>query len=145
MAPRPVGDIPPVNLLSRRLLVQGLKFGAVGGIATAVHLLLFVLCIELVGMPPFWANFPAFAVALVVGFVGHLGWTFRHRDGSGTSSRAHSFLKFAATAAFGLLLNSLIVFGIVDTFDFAYGYAMALMATVTPVAVFTLSKFWAFA
>lgn len=145
MAPRRVGDKPPIDLISRQLLVQGLKFGTVGGFATAVHLLLFVLCIELAGMQPFWANFPAFAVALVVGFIGHLGWTFRGQKGTGTNSWALSFMKFLATAVFGLLLNSLIVFGVVDTFGMAYGYAMALMATVTPGAVFTLSKFWAFA
>ena len=145
MAPKPVCEKPPINLYSRRLLVQGLKFGTVGGLATAVHLSLFVLCIELAGMQPFWANFPAFAVALVIGFAGHLRWTFPHQDRTGTNSWPLPFVKFAATAVFGLLLNSLIVFGIVDTFGLGYGYAMTLMATVTPGAVFTLSKFWAFA
>ena len=140
-----MGRKPPIGLFSGQLLIQGLRFGMVGGLATAVHLLFFVLCIELAGMPPFWANFPAFAVALVVGFFGHLRWTFRSQEGTATGSLAPSFMKFLATALFGLALNSLIVFGVVDTFGMAYGYAMALMATVTPGAVFTLSKFWAFA
>lgn len=133
------------NLYSRRLLVQGLKFGTIGVLATATHLTIFVLCIELAGMKPFWANFPAFAVSLLVGFAGHLHWTFRHTDRSGKSRWPLAFAKFAATAISGLALNSLIVFGIVDTFGMEYGYAVVLMATVTPAAVFTLSKYWAFA
>lgn len=127
------------------LLLQGLKFGAVGGLATAVHLALFVLCIELAGIRPFWANFPAFAVAVLVGFAGHFLWTFRRRDNKGAKPWAPAMIKFAVTAVFGLILNSLIVYGVVDVFGYAYGYAAALMATATPAAVFAISKFWAFA
>lgn len=140
-----MSEKPSVGARSRLLLVQGLKFGTVGGLATVVHLALFVVCIELAGMRPFWANFPAFAVALLVGFTGHFLWTFRHRDGEGEISWATAFAKFAVTAVFGLLLNSLIVYAVVDGFGAGYGYAAALMATLTPAAVFSVSKFWAFA
>jgi len=129
----------------RLLLAQALKFGTVGGLATAVHLTLFVICIELAGMQPFWANFPAFALAVVVGFTGHFLWTFQRRDQDGANSWTPAFVKFAVTAALGLLLNSLIVYGVVDTLGLGYGYAAALMATLTPAAVFIVSKFWAFA
>lgn len=128
-----------------RLLEQAVKFGMVGGLATVVHLSLFVLCIEWVGMEPFWANFPAFAVALVTGFAGHLRWTFVRRHRTDANPWPFAFAKFAATAIFGLLLNSLIVLGIVDTLGLNYGVAMVLMATATPAVVFVLSKFWAFA
>lgn len=139
-----MSERPPVNERWRGLLVQGLKFGTVGGLATVVHLTLFVFLIELVGMQPFWANFPAFAVAVVVGFAGHFLWTFQHRDREGASSWTPAFVKFAVTAVLGLLLNSLIVYGVVDVFGLGYGYAAALMATLTPAAVFTAAKFWAF-
>ena len=138
-------ETPTVGVRLRLLLVQGLKFGIVGGLATAVHLVLFVLCIELAGMQPFWANFPAFAVAVAVGFTGHFLWTFRHRDRAGTISWTPVFVRFAVTAALGLLLNSLIVYGVVDAFGLGYGYAAVLMATLTPATVFTASKFWVFA
>lgn len=127
------------------LFAQGLKFGVVGGLATAVHLVLFVLCIELAGMAPFWANLPAFAVAVLVGFLGHFLWTFRRRDGGGTGLWWGALGKFAVTAALGLAMNSLIVYAVVDVSGFAYGYAALLMATATPAAVFVISKFWAFA
>lgn len=140
-----MSEKPLVNERWRFLLVQGLKFGAVGGLATVVHLTLFVFCIELVGMRPFWANFPAFAIAVVVGFTGHFLWTFQHRGRDGASSWTPAFVKFAVTACLGLLLNSLIVYGVVDMSGLGYGYAAALMATLTPAAVFIVSKFWAFA
>jgi putative flippase GtrA len=138
-------EAPPIGLRLRRLLVQGLKFGIVGGLATAVHLALFVLFIELAGMQPFWANFPAFAVAVVVSFTGHFLWTFRRRDREGAKHWTPALVKFAATAILGLLLNLLIVHGVVDVFALSYGYAAVLMATLTPTVVFTVSKFWAFA
>jgi len=127
------------------LLVQGLKFGAVGVLATGVHLSSFALCIELAGMRPFWANFPAFALALAVGFAGHLRWTFRKQGRAAAGPWPLAFVKFASTAVLGLALNSLIVFGTVDALGLSYVYAMILMATVTPGVVFSLSKFWAFA
>lgn len=136
-----MSEKPLVNERWRLLLVQGLKFGTVGGLATVVHLTLFVICIELAGMQPFWANFPAFAVAVVVGFTGHFLWTFR----DGANSWKPAFMKFAVTAILGLLLNSLIVYGMVDVLGLGYGYAAATMATLTPAVIFVVSKFWAFA
>jgi putative flippase GtrA len=140
-----MSEPPPVNARWQRLLVQGLKFGTVGGLATAVHLTLFVFCIELLGMKPFWANFPAFAVAVVVGFTGHFLWTFRSQHANEANSWTPALVKFTVTAVLGLLLNSLIVYGVVDALGLGYGYAAVLMATLTPAAVFTVSKFWAFA
>lgn len=125
-----------------RLLYQCLRFGVVGALATAIHLGLFALLIELLDMRPFWANFPAFAVALIVGFVGHRLWTFRCKGTEQNWSSA--FPKFAGTALFGLALNSSIVSGI-EAAGLGYGYSMVLMATLTPGAVFVISKFWAFA
>lgn len=142
---KPVIERLPIAAGARRLFVQGLKFGTVGALATGVHLSLFALCIELAGMRPFWANFPAFGVALIVGFAGHLRWTFRNPARGTTSRWPVAFVKFASTALIGLALNSLIVLGTVDTLGLSYVYAMILMATVTPAAVFILSKFWAFA
>lgn len=140
-----MADSLPARSNLRPFLFQGLRFGAVGGLATGLHLAIFALCIELGGMQPFWANFPAFSVALVIGFIGHLHWTFRHQNGKGTGAWPRAFTKFLVTALFGLLLNSLIVLGVVDMLGLKYGYAMILMATLTPAAVFTVSKFWVFA
>jgi putative flippase GtrA len=125
-----------------RLLYQCLRFGVVGGLATAIHLVLFAFLIELLDVRPFWANFPAFAVALVAGFVGHRLWTFRCEDAKRNWRSA--FPKFAGTALFGLALNSSIVSGI-EAAGLGYGYSMVLMATLTPAAIFLISKFWAFA
>lgn len=129
----------------RRLLTQGAKFGFVGLVATAVHLAVFVLCIELAGMRPFWANFPAFGLAVLVGFAGHFRWTFRDQTGAAGKDAGPALAKFLATALLGLALNSLVVYGIVDMAGLGYPYAAALMATAVPATVFLVSKFWAFA
>jgi putative flippase GtrA len=128
-----------------RTILQGLKFGAVGGAATAVHVVAFILWIELAGLSPLWANVAAFCVAITVAFTGHFSWTFRHPDPTRQGPWRKTFAKFAAVALFGLAMNSLCVFLVVDLLAWPYLVAAALMATLVPACVFALSKFWVFA
>jgi putative flippase GtrA len=129
----------------RRLMSQGAKFGLVGLVATAVHITIFVICIELAGMRPFWANFPAFGMAVVVGFIGHFSWTFRDQTSRQGRPATMALARFSATAVLGFSLNSLVVFTVVDLAGLAYPFAAVLMATAVPATVFLVSKFWAFA
>ena len=128
-----------------RTIVQGLKFGAVGGAATAVHVVAFILWIELAGLSPLWANVAAFCVAITVAFTGHFSWTFRHREPTRQGSWRGAFAKFVVVALFGLGMNSLCVFVVVDALAWPYLVAAVLMATLVPACVFALSKFWVFA
>lgn len=128
-----------------KLVVQGLRFGLVGGMSTLVHISVFVFCIELLHIRPFIANFPAFGIAVMVGFIGHFSWTFRHHNRDERREWMPALIKFAVVSLIGLGINSMIVYGIVDMAHLQYAYAIVLMLTVTPALVFILSKLWAFA
>lgn len=127
-----------------QLLAQGLRFGIVGLLATGVHVLVFVGCIELLHMAPLWANFPAFLVALLSGFVGHFTWTFRMHERGLQDNWKAALLKFLTVSVFGLGLNTLVVFLVVNLSGLPYPYAVLLMVTVVPATMFVLQKYWTF-
>jgi putative flippase GtrA len=134
--PRVWGDGPSL----RDLAFQYGRFASVGATATAVHVVLFVVLIELLQSSAVMANLAAFGAALLLSFVGHCRWTFRYRG-----QRRSALGRFAIVAVFGLGLNSTIAYGIADRLGWHYACAIALMVTVTPVALFLMSRFWAFA
>jgi putative flippase GtrA len=127
-----------------QLLAQGMRFGIVGALATGVHILVFVSCIEILDIAPLWANFPAFLVALITGFVGHFTWTFRMQHRGLQDSWKPAMFKFTLVSFIGLGLNTLVVYLVVTLLGHPYPYAVLLMVTVVPATMFLLQKFWAF-
>jgi putative flippase GtrA len=127
-----------------QLLTQGIRFGTVGMVATGIHILVFVGCIELLDIAPLWANFPAFMVALIIGFMGHFAWTFRLQHLGLQKNLVSILFKFTLVSIFGLGLNTLAVYLVVNLFGHSYPYAVVLMITVVPATVFLLQKYWAF-
>ena len=128
-----------------KLLAQGLRFGLIGAISTLVHISAFVFCIELLQIRPFIANFSAFGIAVLIGFVGHFSWTFKHHTQADRRKWMPALIRFVIVSLIGLGLNSMIVYGVVDMSHLSYVYAIVLMLTITPAVVFVLSKLWAFA
>ena len=107
------------------------------------------MAIEAGGLPPLAANVAAFGVAVVVSFFGHFCWTFRSEP-AGAAAALHrrmraAFARFAVVALLGLALNSAAVVLTVDLLALPYPFAILLMVSVVPLAVFALSRFWAFA
>lgn len=126
------------------LILQYVRFGAVGLVSTSTHVLMFTAFIELACLAPLLANLAAFGIALLVSFVGHFHWTFRTEIENSERKAGLALARFTAVAITGLLLNSLAVYFIVDLLSLAYPYAIALMISVVPLVLFLLGKFWAF-
>jgi putative flippase GtrA len=137
---RPSTDAPaPASLLP--LLLQYARFGVVGLGATLVHVLVYAGLIELLALSPLAANTAGFALAVNLSFFGHRGWTFR--DQRGPEAR-RSLWRFWVVALLGFALNTLFVWLVTDLLGLGYAYAIPLLAGVTPLATFALSKLWAF-
>ena len=138
-------QVPAETGRIRHLVRQGIRFGLVGVFSTIMHVVIFILCIELLRMQPFWANFPAFSFAFTVGFIGHFSWTFSHATSSSSRrGRLRALVRFAAVSGTGLILNAAIVFAVVNISGLPYMYAVGLMVTLVPAVVFVLSRQWAF-
>ena len=127
-----------------RHLLQYIRFGSVGLAATAVHVLAFVMLIELAATSPLLANFLAFALAVLVSFGGHRRWTFRAEAADLRDPKA-ALLKFILAALLGLTLNSSAVYLITELLDLSYWYALLVMVGIVPLIVFLISKHWVFA
>jgi putative flippase GtrA len=135
--------MPPASRAapSLALLLQYGRFGLVGLGATLVHVLVYAGLIELLALAPLAANTAGFALAVNLSFLGHRGWTFREQRGAGAR---RSFRRFWVVALLGFALNTLFVWLVTGLLGLGYAWAIPLLAGVTPLATFALSKLWAF-
>lgn len=125
-----------------RLGRQAGRFGAVGLAATLVHVLVYAGLAALAGLQPLLANTAGFAAAVNLSFLGHRRWTFREQP---QASAGASLARFWAVALLGFGLNTLFVAAVTGPLGLGYGWAIPLIAGVTPVVTFGLSRLWAFA
>ena len=119
-------------------LKQLSRFGAVGIVATSVHVAVGLGLEKGAGVPPFWANLVAFACALGVSFFGQTRLTF-----SGSARGARSFARFTTVAVSGLAMNQAIVWLVTSVFGGPYELALAIIIATVPAATFLALKFWA--
>jgi len=120
------------------LLARLLRFGLVGGTATATHAGVALAALHWLHVAPVVANATGFCVAFVVSFAGHALFTFRARP---TWTRA---LRFTIVALSSVLLSS--------GFVLAAGRWTALPATIylplaavcTPLFTFVCHSLWTF-
>lgn len=115
------------------------RFGITGGLATATHATMFVICIEWLGIAPVPAVVPAFLVALMVSYGLNYRWTF-----AATGSHRVTLPRFFVVALNGFFLNLLITWLVVDILGGWYGYALLAAVVVVPLITFVLSRYWVF-
>lgn len=113
------------------------RFGIVGVAATITYFILALL-FEHAGLPIFVGNTLSYVLGFGVSYTGHRTWTFQ-------STGSHSSLlpKFMATQAFGLGLNSAIIWVLMH-YGLPYIFAMPIAIVTVPVAVYIISKVWVF-
>lgn len=116
-----------------------LRFGIAGTATAAVQGLTYVGFVDLGWCGPVLASVIAFAAGTVISFAVHFNWTFK-------SSRAASKAawRFGVAKLAGLGVNTGGVWLVADALGLSHYWGLAVMLGVTPVTVFTISKFWAF-
>ncbi|MGB0748446.1 MAG: GtrA family protein [Magnetospiraceae bacterium] len=143
-----LGDIPTNSASKQPHFPQWFaplaKFGLVGGVATLVHVGGYALFIEELAMRALLANFLAYSIAFGVGFTGHYLWSFRAQTKASAAGWRRAMVKYFIVSLVGLALNTIQVWLIVDIFTLHYGVSILAMVTVTPGAIFLMSRFWAF-
>lgn len=116
-----------------------LRFGLVGAVVTSVQAGGYVGLVHLAWVGPLLANVIAFIPATAVSFALHYHWTFR-----GMRRPAGAAWRFGAAKLWALGLNSAGVWIVDDGLGASPYYALPVMLLVTPLALFTVSKYWAF-
>lgn len=121
------------------MIIQMLKFGLVGALATGVHMLIGLVLIAS-SWPPFLANAAAFSVAFVVSFIGHLGFSFSDQDAVIMSAA----WRFGLTALAGFSANEAFLMMLLRHAALPGTVAICLSTASAAILTFALSKLWAF-
>ena len=126
------------------LLRQIARFGLVGGLATLVHVGVFLSLADKIGFHPQMANLLAWLTAFVVSFLGHFLWTFQENPDGTQRRAADALVRFLGVSLLGLGLNSGIVMVMVGIIGASNAMAAVLMATLVPALLFAINRYWAF-
>lgn len=119
---------------------QLIRFVLVGSLATALHTIVAWLCETLVpSLHLNVSNVIGFLCAFPVSYWGQRSFTFGH-DGK----HRPALIRFGASQLFGLIINSAVVFLMVRLFEREHPIFVLVGIGCAVVAVFVLSKFWAF-
>lgn len=114
------------------------RFGAVGLVATGVHVGVGLGLNYGLGVVPLLANLVAFLTALGVSFIGQTRLTF-----PGARADGVAFARFTFVAVTGLGLNQAIVWVVTSALGRPYWLALVIIIATVPWITFALLKLWA--
>ena len=118
---------------------HAIRFGLVGGAATAVHLFCGLTLIQF-GLAPLWANAIAFLIAFMISFLGHFAYSFSDQR----IDLLTSLMRFALIAISGFALNEAFLLMLVTQISVVPALALGVTTATAAVFTFYLSRTWAF-
>ncbi len=122
-------------------LLRLVKFGALGAVATGVHMAVAVGLTTLLAMNPYLANLVAFLLAFLVSYAGHYYVTF-----AGLADRFLGPIRaFFVIAALGFLANNGLLLWLLGRHFLGESQALIIAALIVPAISFLAARFWAFA
>ncbi len=119
---------------------EAVRYLLVGSLGTAAHLLVLTVCVEYLQMGVVHASIAGFLAALSVSYVLNHYWTF-------ASARAPfgSLWRYFLVSVFGLLLNTSMVYMMVELLHWWYLTSQLAVIFVVPTISFILNRYWSFA
>jgi len=115
------------------------RFGLVGVTATAVHVLVVWLLLELTQLPVLAANFFAFLTAFCVTFLGNYYWTFARQGDPRQALKRLFSVSFAA-----MVVNNVVLVWLVGRGWLSEFHSALVALAVIPVITFLASRLWVF-
>lgn len=111
------------------------RFGVIGLVATAVHLIAASACVVVGEVQELPANILAFCIAFPVSYFGHRYFTFR---------TAGSVMRFLMVSGASFVANNTILVALLELLQLEGVYAITAALVLTPIMVFLLSRYWVF-
>ena len=123
---------------SHKVIKSFMRYGFIGAIATAVHYLVLIACVELFEWPAHLGSGIGAVVGAQVAFFGNRKFTFDHNGAMNTA-----WIKFQTTALIGALVGMAIV---AVTVKMGWHYLLGqVLATLTGlVLTFAVNRAWTF-
>jgi len=118
--------------------LQSIRFGIVG-LTSNVVLYLFFLGLTALGLDPKLVITFSYAIGIIGTFMFNKQWSFSHQNGWRRSLMRFLFL-------YGLLyaFNLIILFVMVDTFQFSHAFVQVGVFVVYVPIVFFIQRYWVF-
>ena len=120
-------------------VVQFMRFGLVGILATLCHMGSLVILVEFLNYQPLAASTIGFVFAVIVSYILNSRFTFMAKG-----SHVLLFSKYLIVCMTGLAINTSIMFLTVSILDWWYITGQLISLTIVPAINFTLNKYWAF-
>lgn len=127
--------------IDRLLRLPFVKYAIVGGFGTALHFGALILLVELAGMRAVAASAIGFVLVVVVSYFLNRHWTFASAS---ADSALGSFAKYAAVSTSGLLLNTAVMYAVVDLLGGPYLLGQAAVTLLVPVSNYYFNRTWTF-
>ncbi len=99
------------KIKNNKLLMQILKFGVVGGIATVIDYVIFFILHEILGINTIISNTCSFTVSVIYNYIASVKWVF---DVDESKNKKTQFILFIVFSVIGLGLNTIIVYVCTD-------------------------------
>jgi len=121
------------------MMVQFMRFGVVGGIATAVQYLVLIMLVQWAGINPVISSAIGFTASAFLNYALNYRYTFR----SGRSHR-QALPRFFAVALSGLSLNTLLMALMVGVLGLNYMLAQLTATSAVLFGNFFANRHWTF-
>lgn len=119
-----------------KLIKQILKFGVVGGIAFVIDYVLLYILTEFVGIHYLISSIISFTVSVIFNYILSIKWVFDVKKKQGTKE----FIIFIILSVIGLLINSLIMYLMVDILKIHYMISKLVSTFIVMVYNFITRK-----
>jgi putative flippase GtrA len=126
------------KLLFHELIIV-IRFGLVGIVATAIHILTLYSILSQSTLMPLLANTVAYLAAFGFSFVGNYVWTFR-----APGNPVQAVGKFFIISIFAFSINTIVLAGMLRSNNFSPLITTIFAALIVPTITFFGSRCWGF-
>lgn len=127
--------------INRMLQGRFVKYAVVGALGTLLHFGTLIFLVEATGLPAVTSSAIGFLLVVVVSYYLNRHWTF---SSAANTSALGSFAKYVAVSTSGLVLNTAIMYAIVDLLEWPYLLGQAAVTVVVPVSNYFFNRTWTF-
>ena len=120
-------------------IVRFLKFGIVGVLNTLVNWIIFFI-LNTLGMYYIFSNVIAYSISTIHSYLWNTLWVFKYKDKASTDTT----FKFVTLNVVGLLLNTVILYILVDLFNLNKMLGLIITTIIIMFINYVVNKIWVF-
>ncbi|MBO9599992.1 MAG: GtrA family protein [Cohnella sp.] len=127
--------------IDRALRSPFAKYAVVGAIGTLLHFASLIFLVEAARLPAVPSSAIGFLLVVVVSYYLNRHWTFAS---TAASPGLGSFARYVAVSTSGLVLNTAIMYAVVDVLGWPYLLGQGAVTVIVPVSNYYFNRTWTF-